>query len=222
MMAAVTERMSRLLALKLVFYVMAAAVAALLLAGLTTESRTPIVAKEASPRASRPREAMQWQPVDPALEREILERPLFTRGRRPPPPSVTPPPPAIVAAAPPQAWEWRLAGIMIAPARKEALLMRQGEKRATVEGDRIDGWRVLHIEPDRIVLGGDDGEKVLTPEPNASTRRVAPNPILVAAAKRGRMTPSAIIAETEKAKAAFAAAAAKLATKEAARLKRIN
>ncbi len=100
-----------------------------------------------------------------ALVAQIAERPLFSPGRRPPPPAA---PAAVVEIAKPD-WNWRLAGLMIAPGRREALFLRQGEQRSVGEGQEIDGWTLASVRADGVTLEGDDGTKTLIPELQATT-----------------------------------------------------
>jgi hypothetical protein len=96
---------------------------------------------------------------------EILQRPLFTPGRRPPAPPAPPAPPPIVAEAPKPEWgKWRLAGIMSSPGRREALFTQGTDKLAIAEGQQIDGWTVAAIGVDSVTLKSNDVEKRLGPE----------------------------------------------------------
>src|SRR5579862_6092137 len=85
-----------------------------------------------------------------ALAATILERPLFSRGRRPPPDTE--------AATP--ALRARLAGVMFGPQRSEALFARDGEKPLVVtEQQEIEGWTVTAITADGVVLTSALGER---------------------------------------------------------------
>lgn len=90
----------------------------------------------------------------------ILDRPLFTRGRRPPAP------PDVLAAAAKKVpvLQARLAGMMIEPKASEALFAREGGKPFAVKLHQdIDGWTVTAIEADRVVLTSAFGERILKP-----------------------------------------------------------
>ena len=105
----------------------------------------------------------------------LLERPLFTPGRRPPPP----PPSATEATAANAAPELhaRLAGMTVGPGEREALFAREGGAVVAVkEQQEIDGWTVTTIATDKVVLSSAFGERVLqpTPDPRALAGRVPP------------------------------------------------
>lgn len=111
------------------------------------------------------------------LEAEILDRPLFTPGRKPPQAKEDMATDDEEEQAKPPELQSRLAGVTIRPDYSEALFARDGEKPVAVkEGDEIDGWTVDSIERDRVVLTSDFGERVL--EPTAGERvqgAAAPN-----------------------------------------------
>jgi hypothetical protein len=89
-----------------------------------------------------------------ALATTILERPLFSRGRRPPPDAESATP----------ALRARLAGIMFGPQRSEALFARDGEKPLVLtEQQEIEGWTVTAITADGVVLTSALGERILKP-----------------------------------------------------------
>jgi hypothetical protein len=98
---------------------------------------------------------------DAALVAQIAARPLFTPGRRPPQPPPEAPP--VIAITKPE-WNWRFAGLMIAPGRREALFLRGGEQRAVAEGEEIDGWTLASVRADGVTLEDSDGSRTLTPE----------------------------------------------------------
>lgn len=136
-----------------------------------------------SPRASdanpsAPAEAAPASEPDlDALVRLILARPLFAPGRRPPaPPPVTNADNDKEEVKPPDL-EGRLAGTVITPDRREALFAREGERPlAVTEGEAVDGWTVRTIEPDRVVLMSDFGEKIIEPAPGVRGEGVVPTP----------------------------------------------
>jgi hypothetical protein len=153
---------------------------------------------EAAPAAE---EAADPAKADPDLDdmvTTILERPLFTAGRRPPAaPAVAAP---VVEEKTAPEIRGRLAGVMIGPDTREALFERDGEKPQAVRlGELIDGWTLAVIEADRVVLRSSFGEKTLEPamaqraqpprvpvvRPRPAVNRVAPAPVPAAAARPG-------------------------------------
>jgi hypothetical protein len=94
---------------------------------------------------------------------DILARPLFSVERAPP----DSPPPEVEDRpedkAPVQL-QRRLTGIMVRPGAREALFQRDGEKALAVkEGGEVDGWKVVSIEMDRVVLDSGAGEQTVKP-----------------------------------------------------------
>lgn len=91
----------------------------------------------------------------------MLERPLFSATRRPPlaEPEVavmdTPSMPIEPAAGPRQP-NVRFIGSVEEAGTVRAFVGNGLEVRSLATGDEIDGWRVLSIEPRRMVLGLDD------------------------------------------------------------------
>ena len=69
-------------------------------------------------------------------------------------------------AVPRLEWNWRLAGVVVSPDKRQALFMRAGEsgtlERLTVEaGQQIDGWTLVEIRPDGVTLKTRDREQSL-------------------------------------------------------------
>lgn len=83
---------------------------------------------------------------------EILARPLFTEERRPPErqPDTMSEPVKVETAPPP----FTLVGIVIATDATKALLLSRGSRELVqgVIGDRVEGWRIEDIQPDRITV----------------------------------------------------------------------
>ncbi len=99
-----------------------------------------------------------------ALGATILERPLFSRGRRPAPDADTATP----------ALRARLAGVMFGPQTSEALFARDGEKPLVLtEQQEIEGWTVTAITADGVVLTSALGERVLKPTGTAAKGQTA-------------------------------------------------
>jgi hypothetical protein len=98
--------------------------------------------------------------------RNFVERPLFSPSRRPPPP-VTPEP--MVEAAPPPAQmpKFELLGIVGPEGARLAILRKPGATEALrlSVGDKVEGWTVKLIEPDRVLLATADRQvEVAFPE----------------------------------------------------------
>lgn len=97
-----------------------------------------------------------------AIMASILERPLFTPGRHPA---------SIVSLAPaPEPKEetrqlrGRLAGVMIRPGVREALFIGEGKRPMTVNlGSEIDGWKIMAIEVDGVVISSAIGSQTIKP-----------------------------------------------------------
>jgi general secretion pathway protein N len=127
-----------------------------------------------------------------ALISTIQDRPLFTAGRHPPAPPVqeSDVPAQPVVKAPPEV-RGRLAGVTLGPDdQRWAVFARQGDKPAVVkEGEEIDGWTVSAIEPSRVVLKSEFGEKVMMPTPSVAGEGALPA-VLQQAARRQMPVPS--------------------------------
>src|SRR5689334_17980931 len=82
--------------------------------GLASAEPLQAAAPSATPAPSGP-------PIED-LAQLVLERPVFTPGRRPPAPPEPPEAPEAEAAPRPE-WRWRLAGTMVGAGRREALLV---------------------------------------------------------------------------------------------------
>ncbi len=82
---------------------------------------------------------------------ELVERPPFTQSRRPPEVSAEP---VTRREAPRQDLKLTLIGVILQPDRQYALVQRPGRKEAqrVAKGEKIDGWQVEGILPDRVVL----------------------------------------------------------------------
>jgi hypothetical protein len=115
---------------------------------------------EKSPRV--PAVSRSGEGIDPTANltldmlHDTLARPLFERSRRPievPPP----PPPLPVAPAPPAAIDHNalsLLGVVASEGRKVALLKRNstGQYVRAEVGDTVDGWTIISIEPQRVMI----------------------------------------------------------------------
>jgi hypothetical protein len=90
-----------------------------------------------------------------------VDRPLFSRSRRPAPPE-----PAAVAAAKPgeNGAPFELSGVLIAGASRVAFLkpIAQPKTLRVLEGETIEGWKVERILPERVVIGNGGARAELT------------------------------------------------------------
>jgi len=90
---------------------------------------------------------------------ETVERPLFMESRRPSPP---PPPGAAKRAEPPAPVTFQLMGVVESPRGRVALIAEsKGKYRKLREKDSIDGWEIVRITNDRILLHNEDIEESL-------------------------------------------------------------
>jgi hypothetical protein len=134
-------------------------------------------ATDAAAEARPPSEAGKAPAEIAALIRGVLERPLFTPGRRPPPePDDSESDEDDDQEPETQPLAARLAGVFVGPNSSEALFAKEGEDAVAVrEGGEIDGWTVDTIETDRVVLSSPGGELVLLPTPAEPAARGANN-----------------------------------------------
>jgi type II secretory pathway component PulC len=93
--------------------------------------------------------AFQMPPIEDFSE--TLDRPLFSKIRRPPAPEPDAPAPEPEKK---QTVKVRLAGVVISPRERVALVQEPRVKEITRlrEGQEIEGWVLERILPDRIVL----------------------------------------------------------------------
>lgn len=91
---------------------------------------------------------------------ETVKRPLFSPSRQPPEQTTEIPVPKPV---PNQDIKARLAGIIITPESRFALLQKPQETEAirVSEGQNFEGWVVESIQPDRIVLSRGESSQVV-------------------------------------------------------------
>lgn len=95
---------------------------------------------------------------------DIVERPLFTRGRRPAPPSADD---AGAVANADGSSPFLLSGVIIAGARRVALLQtRNSPKTIRVEeGETIQGWKVVAIRPHVVTISsGSNKDELKLPD----------------------------------------------------------
>jgi hypothetical protein len=99
-------------------------------------------------------------PVVDDLRATILDRPLFSPGRRPPPPGE-------ISSS--DLAGTRLAGIVIGPDFRIAMFAVTGSKPlAVTEGENVTGWQVEIITPTEVSLSSRSGTRTLQPtlDPN--------------------------------------------------------
>lgn len=82
---------------------------------------------------------------------ELVERPPFIRSRRPPEVTAQP---EVRREAPRRDLRLTLIGVILQPKQQYALVQRPGRSEAQrlARGEKIDGWQVEGILPDRVVL----------------------------------------------------------------------
>ena len=84
----------------------------------------------------------------------IAERPLFSPSRQP----TKPPPPIPKTAGRKSITNISLSGIIISPDQKTALIRssKSPKLQSLIEGEKIQGWRLVRVLADRIVLTAGD------------------------------------------------------------------
>ena len=117
----------------------------------------------------------------PPLDRlaAIVERPLFARARRPatsePPPDAAEPPPGVPAEylIP---GVYALSGLVVTPKRRLVLLKRTdtGATVRVVEGQVIDGWTVIEVAPDKLLLEADGRRQEIIVRQKARPKKSLP------------------------------------------------
>jgi hypothetical protein len=104
---------------------------------------------------------------------ETVARPLFSETRRPMAEPAMPKAAAVAA----RSVEAALVGIVMMPGERWALVrgLSDREPQRILEGQAIDGWRVVKILADRIVVESDRLQEIrLRPEPDSSTAPSVP------------------------------------------------
>lgn len=83
---------------------------------------------------------------------QMVERPLFMESRRPSQPA-PPEPPAPPKLEPPPPISFKLMGILATPQGKMALVAdAKGKYKRLKVRDALDGWQIVDIKPDRVLL----------------------------------------------------------------------
>ena len=121
----------------------------------------PWLPSAASP-APTPVTAIMPPPVLPELPplghfAAIEQLPLFSPSRQP----HNAERPGVAAPAGIEA-RYRVVGLIITGSSRRALLIAGERKIEVGEGDTLDGWKVVRIEPDRMLLSSPAGEAILT------------------------------------------------------------
>ena len=135
-----------------------------------TQGAGNAVASNDPPRARPVAERQIAPPSADALTAEILERPLFSPSRqlaedvpRDENPAAAPEPPKLPA---------RLAGVSIRPEAREAIFDGDGEKPLVVkQGQEINGWTLVSVETDQVVLKNASGTQIMKPTDGAPGAR---------------------------------------------------
>ncbi|MFZ2312921.1 MAG: hypothetical protein WAV82_09920, partial [Methylobacter sp.] len=97
---------------------------------------------------------------------DLVARPLFIEGRKP---VDEPSPEAAQAAAKSESFDWQLNGVYSTKKNTSALFSRSKSKvakdnhRKITVGDDLDGWKLIEINKDRVLLkqGGNEKELLL-------------------------------------------------------------
>ncbi len=99
-------------------------------------------------------------PLDDFME--VIERPLFTKDRRPPPEEAETVQEAVVTGRP----QVQLSGIVATQGTYKAHIRPpKGETLIVAVGDDSEGWQVAEILPDRIFLLRDGRREEFDPRP---------------------------------------------------------
>ena len=168
--------MSRTVLLLLLVCALAGTAGLVLRHGEANEDRMP-----APPQTSSPITApmITTAPLDAQAGRDaewvriILDRPLFTAGRRPP---------AGAAAARPSAAPMpRVAGIIVEGGQRRVIFAASNEKAYPLvlqEGAELNGFKIVSIEAGQVTLQGPNGLRVLRPsfDPNPAPVPAPPQP----------------------------------------------
>jgi hypothetical protein len=111
---------------------------------------------------------------------DMVERPLFIKGRRPVPESVADPKQAVIKPTGP--FNWQLNGIYTKQGRLHALFSRtvrvaKGNFRKLARGTDLDGWTLVDIQRDKAILNqpGSLPKTLLLRKPKPKTPK--PNPV---------------------------------------------
>ncbi len=121
----------------------------------------------------------------------FLDRPLFSPSRRPPQPTTSvnagPPPPPVIST--PTADHLRLVGTLTSDAGGQAIIQSKagGTLVSVTEGELVDAWRVIEIQPSLVRLTNGSNEVVL--EMFKAGRTSAPPAVSATAAPIAPPTP---------------------------------
>jgi hypothetical protein len=115
----------------------------------------------------------------------IVERPLFTPGRRAPgKPARTAAAEVMIPAGLP-----RLTGVIVGPSDRRAIFTGiDGKSRAAAEGDAVGTFKVRTIGPGLVTLSGSEGDRVLRPAyvaPTTAGHAAAPGEIVGSRSREG-------------------------------------
>ncbi|MFO1152194.1 MAG: hypothetical protein U1E42_00820 [Rhodospirillales bacterium] len=122
--------------------------------------------------------------LDPITSfREVAERPLFSRSRRPAPPDRGA---AADARSGGSGAPFVLSGVIVAGTTRVAFLQPRSQPKTlrVLEGETVEGWKIEKIQPFRVVIGNGDAREELTLQD-----RIAPSGAAAAAPADGRQSP---------------------------------
>ncbi len=155
--------------------------AALLWANLQEPDDLPAVPARVLPPDRGNAVVASYVPPPLAEFAEIGERPLFVATRRPLPIAAAAPAAVqpVVAARPLQVV---VLGVIVSGERKLALLRVDNvpQSRVAAEGDEIEGWKVVSITTQNVVIRGNGAEREIAVQkgpPVAGTGRPVPPPL---------------------------------------------
>ena len=163
-------------------WLLAALLASVAAAELAWPGATQPTPGPAPPRDAATAEPRPAEPVGPWAT-TLLERPVFSPGRRPDSAPAVPGTPAPGRPEPP-----RLAGILMTPGGRRAIFAAgTTEGRGTVvsEGGTVGSWRVDAIRAGDVQLSGPDGRRTIRP----SFSNLPPAPALAAAPQEPSLLP---------------------------------
>lgn len=128
------------------------------LRGVHWEPPAPLLPDLSSPAIANLQEA--GNVADPSQFAAILERPLFSPGRRPPPPVVVP---VVVPPPPPDPLEKvRILGVFAGASGTGAIAEVDGKSRRLMQGDAIGEWNLVGVAGSDVTFRNSGQTRVLS------------------------------------------------------------